>query len=103
MARGKLPSNPGLREHRPEAIRAVSVARERLYLDELITSAQLWLPTVRRMRPAAQLGRRSSAFSTLRSSRSWRREPSNDALSPPALIYRTDVKDWALGCRIAPS
>jgi DNA invertase Pin-like site-specific DNA recombinase len=50
-ARGKLPGNPGLRDRRPEAIRAVSAARHRLYLDELITSAQLWLPTVRRMRP----------------------------------------------------
>jgi hypothetical protein len=27
------------------------VARDRLYVDELITSAQLWLLTVRRMRP----------------------------------------------------
>jgi DNA invertase Pin-like site-specific DNA recombinase len=51
MARGKLPGNPGLRERRPEAIRAVSAARDRLYLGELITSAQLWLPTVRQMRP----------------------------------------------------
>jgi DNA invertase Pin-like site-specific DNA recombinase len=51
IARGKLPGNPGLRDRWPEAIRAVSAARERLYLDELITSAQLWLPTVRRMRP----------------------------------------------------
>ncbi|WP_025662875.1 recombinase family protein [Rhizobium sp. IBUN] len=50
-ARGKLPGNPGLRERRPDAIRAVSKAREKLYLDELISSAQTWLPTVRQMRP----------------------------------------------------
>ncbi|MFC0808945.1 recombinase family protein [Ensifer sp. P24N7] len=50
-ARGRLAGNPGLRERRPEAIRAVSVARERAYLDELIASAQTWLPTVRRLRP----------------------------------------------------
>jgi DNA invertase Pin-like site-specific DNA recombinase len=49
-ARGKLPGNPGLRDRRPEESRAVWAARERLYLDELITSAQLRLPTVRRMR-----------------------------------------------------
>lgn len=50
-ARGKLPGNPGLRERRPDAIRAVSKARAKLYLDELISSAQTWLPTVRQMRP----------------------------------------------------
>ncbi|MGH7041486.1 MAG: recombinase family protein, partial [Acetobacteraceae bacterium] len=31
MARGKLPGNPGLREHRPEAIRAASAARQQVY------------------------------------------------------------------------
>ena len=50
-ARGKLPGNPGLRERRPEAIKAVSRAREKIYLDELISSAQTWLPTVRQLRP----------------------------------------------------
>jgi DNA invertase Pin-like site-specific DNA recombinase len=50
-ARGKLPGNPGLRERRPEAIKAVSKAREKLYLDELISSAPTWLPTVRQLRP----------------------------------------------------
>lgn len=50
-ARGKLPGNPGLRERRPEAIEAVSKAREKLYLGELISSAQNWLPTVRQLRP----------------------------------------------------
>ncbi|PDT48344.1 MULTISPECIES: recombinase family protein [Sinorhizobium] len=50
-ARGRLAGNPGLRERRPEAIRAVSAARERAYLDELIASAQTWLPVVRELRP----------------------------------------------------
>lgn len=50
-ARGRLPGNPGLRERRPEAIKAVSKAREKLYLDELIASAQTWLPLVRQLRP----------------------------------------------------
>lgn len=50
-ARGRLAGNPGLRERRPEAIKAVSQAREKLYLDELISSAQTWLPTVRQLRP----------------------------------------------------
>ncbi|UFS85335.1 MULTISPECIES: recombinase family protein [Rhizobium] len=50
-ARGRLAGNPGLRERRPEAVRAVSAARRRAYLDELISSAQTWLPTVRQLRP----------------------------------------------------
>lgn len=50
-ARGKLPGNPGLRERRPEAIRAVSAARRRAYLDELMASAHTWLPTVQQLRP----------------------------------------------------
>lgn len=50
-ARGRLAGNPGLRERRPEAIRAVSVARDRAYLDDLLTSAQTWLPSVRKLRP----------------------------------------------------
>ncbi|AMY04038.1 recombinase family protein [Mesorhizobium ciceri] len=50
-ARGRLAGNPGLRERRPEAVRAIAAARERAYLDDLITSAQTWLPTVRRLRP----------------------------------------------------
>jgi DNA invertase Pin-like site-specific DNA recombinase len=50
-ARGRLPGNPGLRERRPEAIVAVSKAREKLYLDELIASAQAWLPMVQQLRP----------------------------------------------------
>ncbi len=50
-ARGRLAGNPGLRERRPEAVRAIAAARERAYIDDLISSAQTWLPTVRRLRP----------------------------------------------------
>jgi DNA invertase Pin-like site-specific DNA recombinase len=50
-ARGKLPGNPGLRERRPEAIRAASAARQRIYVGDLIASASTWLPIVRRLRP----------------------------------------------------
>jgi DNA invertase Pin-like site-specific DNA recombinase len=50
-ARGKLPGNPGLRERRPEAIRAVSEARNKLYLDQLVTTAPTWLPLVQQLRP----------------------------------------------------
>lgn len=50
-ARGKRPGNPGLRERRPEAIKAVSKSREKRYLDELIASAQTWLPMVPQLRP----------------------------------------------------
>lgn len=39
-ARGRLAGNRGLRERRPETVRAVSAARGRVYLDELISSAQ---------------------------------------------------------------
>ncbi len=35
-ARGKVLGSPGVREHRPETIRRLTVARERRYLDPLI-------------------------------------------------------------------
>jgi DNA invertase Pin-like site-specific DNA recombinase len=50
-ARGRLPGNPGLRERRPEAIRAASAARRKVYVGDLIASASTWLPIVRRLRP----------------------------------------------------
>ncbi|WP_414476304.1 recombinase family protein [Microvirga sp. M2] len=50
-ARGKKPGNPGMRERRPDAIRKIAAAREKVYLDELIAGADRWMPTVRRMRP----------------------------------------------------
>lgn len=51
QAQGKLLGNPGLREKRPEAIKAVSEARDKLYLDELVSTADTWLPVVQRLRP----------------------------------------------------
>lgn len=50
-ARGRLPGNPGLRERRPESLRAIAVARDNMYVTDLIASAQSWLPIVRRLRP----------------------------------------------------
>jgi DNA invertase Pin-like site-specific DNA recombinase len=35
-ARGKKPGNPGMRERQPEAIRKIALAREEIYLDELL-------------------------------------------------------------------
>jgi DNA invertase Pin-like site-specific DNA recombinase len=51
-ARGKKPGNPGMRERRPEAIRKIALAREKVYVDELIATSDLWMPTVQRMRPS---------------------------------------------------
>lgn len=50
-ARGKMLGNPGVREHRQETIRRLTVAREKRYLEPLIASADQWMPTVKRMRP----------------------------------------------------
>lgn len=49
--RGSVPGNPGLRERTPSALRALEAARRKAYLDNLIASADLWLPVVRKMRP----------------------------------------------------
>jgi DNA invertase Pin-like site-specific DNA recombinase len=57
-ARGKLPGNPGLRERPPEAIKSVSKARAKRYLDELIASAQTWLPDGAATAASPQLGQR---------------------------------------------
>lgn len=46
-----MPGNPGLRERRPDAIAAVSKARDEQYLDELTASAKSWLPVVQELRP----------------------------------------------------
>ncbi|VFU16676.1 recombinase family protein [Methylocella tundrae] len=51
QARGRRSGNPGLRERRPEALRKVSDARAKTYVDALLASVDVWLPTVRRMRP----------------------------------------------------
>jgi DNA invertase Pin-like site-specific DNA recombinase len=49
--KGKRPGNPGLREGRPEAIRKTALARDKVYLGDLLTRTDQFLPTVRRMRP----------------------------------------------------
>ena len=50
-ARGKLVGNPGLRARSPEAIGNIAAARNRAYLDQLLTTAPTWLPIVIRLRP----------------------------------------------------
>ena len=55
-ARGRLPGNPGLRERRGEAIKAVAAARDRVYFGDLITATPSFLPTVQRMRPQHSWG-----------------------------------------------
>ena len=40
--RGRLPGNPGLRDRRPEAIRAALEARQKVYVGDLIASASTW-------------------------------------------------------------
>lgn len=51
-ARGKVLGNPRVRERQPDTIRRLTVARERRYVEPLIASADQWMPTVKRMRPA---------------------------------------------------
>ncbi len=55
-ARGKLLGNPGIRERRPDTMRKIAAAREKVYLEPLIASADQWMPTVKRMRPAHPWG-----------------------------------------------
>ena len=49
-ARGRRAGNPGLRAGDPLAVRKVSDARSAAYLRKLTEGAELWLPTVRRLR-----------------------------------------------------
>src|SRR5215213_3366777 len=51
QTRGARPGNPGVREQRPDAIRKVALAREQTFVNELIGTAESWLPTVQRLRP----------------------------------------------------
>ena len=51
-ARGRVLGSPGMKERRPETIRKLLASREKTYLDELISTAHLWMPTVRQLRPA---------------------------------------------------
>ena len=50
-ARGKVLGSPAMKERRPETIRKLLASREKAYLDELISTAHLWMPTVRKLRP----------------------------------------------------
>lgn len=50
-ARGRIGGNPGLRAKSPEAIRKVRSSRDAAHLDAVLAQLDLWLPTVRRMRP----------------------------------------------------
>jgi DNA invertase Pin-like site-specific DNA recombinase len=50
-AKGKKSGNPGLREGQPEAIRKTAFARDKVYLGDLLTAVDTFLPTVRQMRP----------------------------------------------------
>jgi DNA invertase Pin-like site-specific DNA recombinase len=93
--RGRLAGNPGLRERRPEAVRAIAAARRRAYLDELITSAPLWLPTVRRLRPQHSwddvvriLNRRGHDWTVERLRRAVQRLV-QERIAEPALIKRS--------------
>jgi DNA invertase Pin-like site-specific DNA recombinase len=51
-ARGRIGGNPALRARDPAALRHVAAARRQHALDALITTAETWLPIVRRLRPA---------------------------------------------------
>jgi DNA invertase Pin-like site-specific DNA recombinase len=94
-ARGRLPGNPGLRYRLPEAIKAVSQARKKLYLDELISSAQTWLPTVRQLRPKHSwdnvvrvLNRRGQEWTVEKLRRAVHRMVS-EKLAEPELLVRS--------------
>lgn len=50
-AKGKLPGNPGIRERRPEALAKMTAAQKAAYGARIQSSANQWLPIVRRMRP----------------------------------------------------
>lgn len=50
-AKGKLPGNPGLRAREPAAIAKVSAARRATFETYLIDTMDVWMPTVRRLRP----------------------------------------------------
>ncbi len=50
-AKGRLPGNPGIREHLPDAVAKMTAAQKAAYGARLQSSANQWLPIVRRMRP----------------------------------------------------
>jgi DNA invertase Pin-like site-specific DNA recombinase len=71
-ARGRVGGNPGLRRHDPEAIRKLSVLRDRQYMAELLSTMDAWMPRVRAMRPANSWGKVARALGRLGSpDRPW--------------------------------
>ena len=50
-AKGRVPGNPGIRERRPDALAKMTAAQKAAYGARLQSSANQWLPIVRRMRP----------------------------------------------------
>lgn len=51
-ARGRVGGNPRLRAREPEALAQVAAARAATHLARAVDQAELWLPHVRRLRPA---------------------------------------------------
>lgn len=51
VARGAKPGNPGVRARDPKAIAKIREARTSRHVQQLVASADTWLPIVRRMRP----------------------------------------------------
>ena len=93
--RGRLAGNPGLRDRRPDAIKALSRARDKIYLDELMTSAESWLPTVQQLRPdhswdniVRVLNRRGMDWTTERLRRAVHRL-AREKLADPGLLVRS--------------
>ena len=50
-AKGRLPGNPGVRERRPEMLAKMTAAQKAAYGARIQSTANQWLPIVRRMRP----------------------------------------------------
>ncbi|WP_157016756.1 recombinase family protein [Mesorhizobium xinjiangense] len=50
-AKGRLPGNPGVRERRPDVLAKMTAAQKAAYGARLQSTANQWLPIVRRMRP----------------------------------------------------
>ena len=50
-AKGRMRGNPGIRERRPKALAKMMAAHKAAYGARLQSTAQQWLPVVRRMRP----------------------------------------------------
>ena len=51
-AQGRVGGNPGLRARDPEAMRTARLAREEVFHGKLEAQAEIWVPLVRRHRPA---------------------------------------------------